>query len=343
MTFDEKKSDKNIRRMDEFDRSVKEKMKDGENILEETPENSFTIDDVLPDKVEPVEETGIPEADETPTPEAYDEYINALVMVPAGDGRIEGRVTKRIKDQEGNPIGVRNTNYLFDTRKYEVELSDGTTKEFFANQIAENIFAQCDDEGNHYKLLAEIQDYRKDENAVPKEEGYTTNAYGRKSRKITTKGWELLCTFKEGSSEWIPLKDMKEAYPVEVAEYAYQMKLQDEPAFAWWVKDVIRRRDRIISKVKSRYWAQTHKFGIEFPHSVEEALALDKKNGNDLWRKAIEKEMEKMHGKGTFQRLDSATADEIRKDSRKLPGYKEITCHMVFDIKMDGMLTRKAR
>ena len=64
---------------------------------------------------------------------------------------------------------------------------------------------------------------------------------------------------------------MKDSNPVELAEYAVANKISEEPAFAWWVCDVLRRRDRIIKKVKSRYWSRTHKFGIELPKSVGEA------------------------------------------------------------------------
>ena len=91
--------------------------------------------------------------------------------------------------------------------------------------------------------------------------------------------------------DWIPLADLKESYPVQVAEYVVNNKLASEAAFAWWVLHVLKKHDRIIKKVKSRYWKRTHKFGIEVPHSVEEALAIDKKTGTDFWMKAIEKEM----------------------------------------------------
>ena len=64
-------------------------------------------------------------------------------------------------------------------------------------------------------------------------------------------------------------------------------KIDHEPAFVWWIKDVIRRRDRLIKKIKARFVKRTHKFGIEIPNTVKEALELDKKNGNDFWRKAI--------------------------------------------------------
>jgi len=57
------------------------------------------------------------------------------------------------------------------------------------------------------------------------------------------------------------------------------------------VKDVLRKRNQIIAKIKSRYWKTSHKFGIRLPHSVEEALRLDEETGTDYWRKAIEKEM----------------------------------------------------
>ena len=60
--------------------------------------------------------------------------------------------------------------------------------------------------------------------------------------------------------------------PVEVAEYVVANKTVEEPAFAWWVKEVLRRCNRIISKLKSRYWRTTHKFGIRLPHLVQLAL-----------------------------------------------------------------------
>jgi hypothetical protein len=37
------------------------------------------------------------------------------------------------------------------------------------------------------------------------------------------------------------------------------------------------------------------------------------------------------------------TAQQLKDGRRKLPGYQQIGCHMIFDIKMDGQFTRKAR
>ena len=79
----------------------------------------------------------------------------------------------------------------------------------------------------------------------------------------TSRGWKLLVEWKEGVSDWIPLKDLKESYPVQVAEYAVANNLETEPAFSWWVNTVLRKRNRILGKVKSQYWRTMHKFGIE--------------------------------------------------------------------------------
>ena len=53
---------------------------------------------------------------------------------------------------------------------------------------------------------------------------------------------------------WVPLRDLKVMNPVEVAKYAVANKINDQPAFAWWVHHVLKKRDQIIKKVKSQYW-----------------------------------------------------------------------------------------
>ena len=82
-------------------------------------------------------------------------------------------------------------------------------------------------------------------------------------------------SWKDGSTSWVPLKDLKESNPVKVAEYVVVNKILEEPAFAWWATWVICKRDRIIKKIKSRYCARTHKYGVLLPKSVAEALCVD--------------------------------------------------------------------
>ena len=47
-----------------------------------------------------------------------------------------------------------------------------------------------------------------------------------------------------------------------------------------------------ITKQQTRYLKKGHKFGIEFPKIVEQALTLNAKNCNTLWADAMSKELE---------------------------------------------------
>ena len=277
----------------------------------------------------------IREADDY-TPEVLeDTYLNMEIALPRDDEGPEfAKVTKRLRDANGLPIGTANDNPILDTRVYEVEYLDGHKASLAANAIAENMFAQVDDEGNRFVMLEGIADHRTDGNEIKKDDAFIRSHNGGKRRKQTTLGWEILLEWKDGSSTWETLKDVKESYPVQLAEYSHQRMIHDEPAFAWWVPHVIKKKTRIISKVKSKYWTRTHKFGIRIPKSVEEAKKIDRENGNTLWWEAICKEMKNV--RVAFERYDG--------DSDDLPpGYQYVDCHLIFDIKMGENFRRKAR
>ena len=97
----------------------------------------------------------------------------------------------------------------------------------------------------------------------------------------------MLCQLKDGSTNWVALKDMKNSYPMQVADYAVANHIDDEPAFAWWVPNVFKKHEQILSKVKAKYWQCTHKFGIHIPKTVAQVQAIDKENGDTLWWDAI--------------------------------------------------------
>ena len=78
------------------------------------------------------------------------------------------------------------------------------------------------------------------------------------------------------------MADLKESYPVEVGEYAVAQNIDHEPAFAWWVPYVLKKRDRIIAAVNKRYHKRTHKFGFAVPKTVARALEIDRENGDTL-------------------------------------------------------------
>ena len=78
--------------------------------------------------------------------------------------------------------------------------------------------------------------------------------------KRTTKGWIRFVQWKDKSTSWEKLSNMKESYSVEVAEYATALGIQDEPAFAWWAKDVLWKQQWIIAAANRQYHKMTHKF-----------------------------------------------------------------------------------
>ena len=69
----------------------------------------------------------------------------------------------------------------------------------------------------------------------------------------------------------------KEVYPLEVSKYTVANKILEEPSFSWWDKIYLKRRNCMINAVKYQYWSRTHKFGLELPHSWEEANTIERK------------------------------------------------------------------
>jgi hypothetical protein len=66
------------------------------------------------------------------------------------------------------------------------------------------------------------------------------------------------------------------------------------------------------------------------PPTLQEALQMDKENGNTVWWDAINKEMKNVR-----------VAFNILEDGESLPPcHTFVKCHIIFDVKMD--LTRKA-
>ncbi|KAI2491884.1 Reverse transcriptase (RNA-dependent DNA polymerase) [Fragilaria crotonensis] len=90
-----------------------------------------------------------------------DEYISASVLLPRGEDVVRAKVIGRMHGRDGNPLGMRHSNPILDTREYQVEFPDGSTATYAANVIAENLYSQVDDEGRHFAICKRSPTTRK--------------------------------------------------------------------------------------------------------------------------------------------------------------------------------------
>jgi hypothetical protein len=110
---------------------------------------------------------------------------------------------------------------------------------------------------------------------------YIKYGSNKKVRK-TTKGWHLCVEWKDGTTSWDRLADLKESNCVGVAEDAATKSLIYTPDFIWWAPHVLKKRTIIIAAVTKHYHKRTHKFGIEVPKNWDACVRLDKENDNTL-------------------------------------------------------------
>jgi hypothetical protein len=87
-----------------------------------------------------------------------------------------------------------------------------------------------DPEGLKYALFRGVVDHWFSDHS--KETRYLDKV-GAEQPRMSTLGWELCVQWADGTSNWLPLADLKKSNPVEVAKYAVSRKLDKEPAFCW--------------------------------------------------------------------------------------------------------------
>ena len=167
---------------------------------------------------------GVPKADNqygAQSANERDAYINMEIGLPHGGDNelIYAKVKGRALDSEEDPIGKESINPITNTRLYEVEFVDGTTETVPANVIAENLLLQVDQEGHRQLLLDKIISNRRLENAIPKSEGTFITSAGTTRKKQTMRRCELCVQWKEGSTNWVSLKDVKNSFLIELADY----------------------------------------------------------------------------------------------------------------------------
>ena len=142
--------------------------------------------------------------------------------------------------QEWKDDWKSNPNQYLNTVLYHIKFEDGTTAANSGNIIAENMWRMCNNEGYHEYALHLIVDIQFCKNTV--KDGFIYNRNGTRVLRKITRGVDLLCAIKSGQNEdgsdqimktWHSLKELKESYPILVAEFAVARGVDKMPAFAW--------------------------------------------------------------------------------------------------------------
>ncbi len=188
-----------------------------------------------------------------------DVLINAEVLLHKDDSTALARVIRRAVDSNGKVIGEWDSNPILNTLVYECEFNDWTIKEYLVNVIASNIYEEGDADGFSSSLLYNIADHKSSGEAIKMTDMYITTRTGTQRMRQTTVGWSFLVKWGDESQQWIDLKILKESNPVQVGAYVIARGIQDEPAFAWWVPYIMRKRDIIV-------------YGIEMPAPGQDSV-----------------------------------------------------------------------
>ena len=79
------------------------------------------------------------------------------------------------------------------------------------------MYEHFDSEGFTTKILDQLQRHRNTDEAIDKSGRYVKESKVRRSRRVTTKGYDLLTKFRDGYESWISLADLNEHNPLEIA------------------------------------------------------------------------------------------------------------------------------
>jgi hypothetical protein len=225
LTLDDIQSPTEIAECLKFYTSVEEKL--GKSMLGADFKDDPDFADFVTPTFEPYEDDEVPvsrmpdidDVDDDHDVDTYDQYVGAQVRVPIGGEIRSGKVMRRKRELDGTLKGRTNENPMLDSRTYEIEFPDGYSGEYTANGIAENVYAQCDTEGNQFIIMDCIVDHKKDGHALERADMYIKQGRNKQVRK-STKGWHFCVEWKDGTTSWERLSELKESNPVEVAEYA---------------------------------------------------------------------------------------------------------------------------
>ena len=127
--------------------------------------------------------------------------LNTELMLPNGDSYKSAKVVRRTLGPDGQAQGRYHQQPQLNTMVYDIEFDDGLVKEYSANVIADELFAQTDDEGFTTTHLDAILEFRKMDDAVSWPDAYVQTKRGVKRLRKTTCGWQFLIRWTSNATQ----------------------------------------------------------------------------------------------------------------------------------------------
>ena len=205
--------------------------------------------------------------------------------------------------------------------KFRATTDDGTIEEVITyNQILDKLEAEDgEDDEWHFKSILNHQGPLK-----PNHPDYKGSS------------WNVQILWENDEVTWEPLRIIAASDPVTCAIYAKNNQLLHLEGWTRF-KRLASRQKKLLrlahqARLQSYRLAPRYKFGVQVPRNHDQAMELDRANGNTLWRDAEKLELAQIDEYETFQDLGIG---------KRPAGYKQIRVHFVYDVK--PTLKRKAR
>jgi hypothetical protein len=105
--------------------------------------------------------------------------------------------------------------HILDSRMFTIRFADGEEKDIAYSILAEQLYSQVDSEGNQHCLFKEIFNHQRNKNALDKTDAYCMVSNGNRVPKKSTAGLDFKVEGNDGTTSWLPLKELKETNSVE--------------------------------------------------------------------------------------------------------------------------------
>ena len=246
-----------------------------------------------------------------------DDIINRTYLtVPDENGqRFRAKIVQKIVDNGNDAIEQQPDNV-----KFLVSIEGGRADEIIAyNDILDFLEETMSDDPA--EQVWNFKDIVAHEGPLkPTDESYKGSQYN------------VLVVWEDGSRTYEPLHIIGADCPVICAEYAQRNGLLDSPGWRRFrgIAKNKKKMTRMLNQAKLQSFRRTpvYQFGFKVPRTPQEAIAIDKENGNTRWQDAMALEMSQLQEYETFT--------DLGENTKPPGGYTKIRVHFVFAVKHDG-------